>query len=76
MITNTAWSASTPLCNHRQIQTIKHIVEICSLTKYKGGTVSCVMMLFSLNMPQDGLKDKYLCFSSLIKAIAPSTKIW
>jgi len=28
----------SPLCECGQIQIIKHIVEICSLTKYKGGT--------------------------------------
>lgn len=28
----------TPLCECGQLQTIKHIAEVCSLTKYEGGT--------------------------------------
>jgi len=27
----------TPLCECRQVQTIKHIVESCPWTKYEGG---------------------------------------
>jgi len=27
----------TPLCKCGQIQTIKHVAEVCPLTKYEGG---------------------------------------
>ena len=29
----------TPLCECGQVQTIKHVAEVCPLTKYEGGIV-------------------------------------